>query len=205
MNFYEHLIIVVTTLLFNGIFVFFVRNWLLERLKNYIKHGYDVSLENIKTLLRQQADVKLEDYRFQIEIRKKWLSDLSGLSSIFLNRVKEYIDEHNKYVRNDQLTVKINEKVDIYKKNLDNLARLLSDISDAKFQLELLIYEDDQERCIHNSLDFISNWLKTELVDNFVNKTGVDYESNSYKELFKNIELFKDEVKKLYEKKSRKL
>lgn len=113
MNKLEYLGLVFGQSLLLGLVLFLAKNWVLERLKNSIKHEYDKSLEQfkgdlkiendkeleeIKALLKKQTDVNLEDYRFQIEIRKKWLTDIKDESTRYLGSIKEQTNLINEYL-----------------------------------------------------------------------------------------------------------
>lgn len=78
--------VVLTQAFFFSVLFLIVKHWLLERLKNSIKHEYDVSLERfkgeikaesdkdleeLKALLKQVSDQNLEEYKYEIEKRKR--------------------------------------------------------------------------------------------------------------------------------------
>lgn len=78
--------VVLTQAFIFGVLGLIGKNWLLERLKNSIKHEYDVSLEKfkgeikaesdkdleeLKALLKQVSDQNLEEYKYEIEKRKR--------------------------------------------------------------------------------------------------------------------------------------
>ncbi len=265
MNFIEYLGIAFAPSLTLGLVIFFARNWFLERLKNSIKHEYDLSLEkfkgelkhdndkslenlkadlksnndlslekfkgelkhdndkllekfkgelklghdkeleDLKAILKKQTDVNLEDYRFQIEIRKKWIEDFKHLSSNFIDKVKENVDINNKYILNSDLLLKKNEdKFNLYKETMHNIAQRFAELKTIKFKIELLIIDCDQYGSeIFKSMCFIENWIYTE-VDPFAEKL-FDFKSDEFLPLKEHEEAFKNNVKKLLQLKSEKL
>lgn len=205
-----------------GLVVFMARNWFLERLKNSIKYEYDLSLESfksdlkkqndkeleeIKSFLKRQSDINLEDYRFRIDIRKSLLNDLVTLSSNFIVKTREYIDLLNNFIIKTELDQRdLKAREDNYKKTLQDFGKVLTDITIIRYQLELLINNDDiYAEEILSSLIFIENWLRTELEENFVSVEPIDYKSDSYSKLSEQMKIFKESIKALRNSKTESL
>ncbi|QXW27191.1 hypothetical protein KXJ74_07200 [Acinetobacter johnsonii] len=222
MSILEFIVITLAPSLTLGIVLFLAKNWFLERLKNSIKHEYDISLEkfkgelksshdkeleDLKAFLKKQTDINLEDYRFQIELRKKWVDDFRNLSSIYLDKVKENVDIINKYIINDELALNnVDDQFNNYKQTLNTIGKIFSEQKNIKFKIELLIFDCGQYgKEINNNLCFIENWLTTELVENFVNKIAIDFQSEKVLMLKESTDAFKINVMNLLAEKSNKL
>lgn len=219
MELIEYLAIAFAPSLTLGVVVFLTKNWFLERLKNGIKHEYDISLEkfkgelkanhdkeleDLKALLKKQTDINLEDYRFQIELRKKWIDDFKNLSSDYLDKAKENVDIINKYISKHKLALgDITTQFDIYKETLNHIGQIFAELKKIKFKIELLIYNCGQYgEEINNNMFFIENWIMTELKEHFSKRISIDFESDKVLVLKENTEAFKANVKKLLTEKS---
>lgn len=215
----EYLAIAFAPSLTLGVVLFLAKNWFLERLKNGIKHEYDISLEkfkgelkashdkeleDLKAILKKQTDINLEDYRFQIELRKKWIDDFKNLSSDYLDKAKENVDIINKYISKHELALDdIATQFDIYKETLSHIGQIFAELKKIQFKIELLIYDCDQYgEVINNNMTFIENWIKTELTEHFANRIAIDFESDKVLALKENTDAFKANVKKLLTEKS---
>lgn len=202
--------------------IFLAKNWFLERLKNSIKHEYDISLEklkgeiksvhdkeleDLKALLKKQTDINLEDYRFQIELRKKWLDDFKNLCSNYLDKVKENVDRTNKYILEDELALdNTDDQFNNYKETLMHIGELFAQLKNIQFKIELLI--DDSSlygEKINNNMHYIENWIREELAENFAKKITIDFKSDKVLLLLEQTKDFKANVKKLLAEKSTKL
>lgn len=222
MIFLDYLVIVLAPSLTLGVVIFLAKSWFLERLKNGIKHEYDLSLEtfkgelkashdkdleDLKAFLKKQTDINLEDYRFQIELRKKWVDDFRDLSSNYLDKVKENVNIVNKYIINDKLALNnIDDQFNNYKHTLNTIGQIFAELNAIKFKIELLIYDSGQHgKEINKNLCFIENWITTELDEHIEKKIAIDYKSEKLLMLKECTEAFKINVMKLLAEKSNKL
>lgn len=222
MIFLDYLVIVLAPSLTLGVVIFLAKSWFLERLKNGIKHEYDLSLEtfkgelkashdkdleDLKAFLKKQTDINLEDYRFQIELRKKWVDDFRNLSSNYLDKVKENVDIVNKYIIKDKWALSnVDEQFDNYKQTLNTIGQIFAELKAIKFKIELLIFDcGEYGKEINKNLCFIENWIATELDENFAKKIAIDYKSEKVLTLKECTEAFKINVMKLLAEKSNKL
>ncbi len=219
MRIFDYMIMTIAPSLTLGIVVFLAKNWFLERLKNSIKHEYDIALEkfkgemksshdkeleDLKALLKKQTDINLEDYRFQIELRKKWLDDFRNLCSAYLDKLKENVDRTNKFIMHHELALgNVDNQLDNYKETLDHISQLYAELRGIKFKIELLVYDCDlYGEKINNHMNFIEEWIRNTMEKHFVGKIPFDYKSNEAKTLLKKIDEFKNDVKILIIEKS---
>ena len=220
MNFIEYLGIAIAPSLTLGLVIFLARNWFLERLKNSIKHEYDLSLEKfkselkiendkeleeIKALLKKQTDVNLEDYRFQMEIRKKWISDIKDESTKYLGSIKEQTNLINEYLIDvDRITAEELDKK--HYQILEKLSQMTVERTMNQFKLEILLQSENlHNRKTDNIFNNIQKWLKDDLIDHFLNKKNIDPESSNYAEFILNIINFKTFIIDIVKLKSEKL
>ncbi|MFW1971067.1 hypothetical protein [Acinetobacter bereziniae] len=220
MNFIEYLGIALAPSLTLGLAVFLIKNWFLERLKNSIKHEYDLSLEKfkgdlkiendkeleeIKALLKKQTDVNLEDYRFQIEIRKKWISDIKDESTKYLGSIKEQTNLINEYLIDvDRVTAEELDKK--HYQILEKLSQMTVERTMNQFKLEILLQSENLHNYkTVNIFNNIQKWLKDDLMDHLYNKTNIDPESSNYAEFLLNINNFKILIIEIVKLKSDKL
>lgn len=216
----EYLGLVFGQSLLLGLVLFLAKNWVLERLKNSIKHEYDKSLEQfkgdlkiendkeleeIKAILKKQTDANLEDYRFQIEIRKKWLSDLKDESTNYIGSIKKQTNLINEYL----IDINRVSSEELEKKQyqiLEKLSQITVERTMIQFKLEILLQNEN----LHSNKSIylfnnIQKWLQDDLMDHFHNKKDIDPESSSYKEFVSNIVNFKTYIIHSVKLKSEKL
>ncbi|ENX22453.1 hypothetical protein F892_01695 [Acinetobacter vivianii] len=222
MNILDYVVITLAPSLTLGGILYLAKNWFLERLKNSIKHEYDISLEklkgviksthdkeleDLKAFLKKQTDINLEDYRFQIEIRKKWLDDFKNLCSIYLGAVKENVDRTNKYIVDHDFALgNVDEEFNILKEAMKDVGQLYAQLKLIQFKIELLINDCGKYgEEINRNMCFIENWIRTELDDNFAKRIPLDFGSEKVLLLSAQTDSFKANVKKLLEEKSTKL
>lgn len=191
----EYLVIAFAPSLTLGIVVFLAKNWFLERLKNSIKHEYDVSLEKfkselkiesdkeleeIKAILKKQTDVSLEDYRFQIEIRKKWLNDVMEASIEYLSLVRGQINTVQEFAMTSE-PVPLNTKDECFKKCLEKISKNTVNLTSLTFKLEILIFGVEPfTTSINKNMTAINDVLGEMSLHHHYKRVPIDIKSERY-------------------------
>ncbi|ENX00909.1 hypothetical protein F900_01893 [Acinetobacter modestus] len=220
MSFIEFLLISLAPSLPLGIIIFCFKNWFLERLKNSIKHEYDLSLEKfkgeikfendqeleeIKALLKKQTDVNLEDYRFKIELRKKWLNDVREASIEYLFLIRGQINTVQEYVVECQLTQhNLNEEK--YKTSLAKVSSATVNLDSITFKIETLIFKSDSIGSeILKNMAKINDLLGKMTLHHHSTREPILSNSERYIDLQKNINAFKINIMSLLKQKNENL
>ncbi|WP_151744866.1 hypothetical protein [Acinetobacter calcoaceticus] len=202
-----------------GLVVFMFRNWFLERLKNSIKHEYDMSLENfksdlkiendkeleeIKALLKKQTDANLEDYRFKIEIRKKWLNDVREASIEYLFIVRGQINLVQTFVIANPPTFS-NMKDENYKMSLEKISNTTVDLDSVTFKLETLIvgFEPNATEIFKNMKE-INDLVGMLSLNHHTKRQPILPNNQQYMDLQNSINKFKNNVMSLLKEKTEK-
>ncbi|WP_151676768.1 hypothetical protein [Acinetobacter nosocomialis] len=201
-----------------GLVVFMVRNWFLERLKNSIKHEYDMSLESfksdlkiendkeleeIKALLKKQTDANLEDYRFKIEIRKKWLNDVREASIEYLFIVRGQINLVQTFVIANPSTNNSTMIDENYKKSLEKISNTTVDLGSVTFKLETLIVGLEPIATeIFKNMKEINDLVGTMSINHHTKRQPILPNTKEYIDLQESINKFKNNVMNLLKEKT---
>jgi|GEM_PF-6027475 len=167
MTFLEWVASTFGTSVFLGILVFLLRNIILERLKNAVKHEYDIALESHKANLKRDYDIQIEKLKSQLQIANTRFAHIFVLQAEAIASTHKLIlpllDATHDYIHSIYQT-----SIEDKQKAQEKFNKLRSEFHQY-FYSNLIYIPTDTAKLIKNFLDMVESYaLKNSMFNSMV-------------------------------------
>ncbi len=180
-----------TSLLASGGLVWVCREWISARLTKSIQHEYDVKLEDFKSRIHFEYELKLEankkDFQRVLDehqIRfKYWYDEKSKAEKSLYSSLSEMYYSYVKFVHEDTVFLKYSNNSDRVRLTQE-MIDYLQGISEKCFSnwLKQRLYLDDEEDAIINKLFLINSEIEGVCID-YIHKNNLEQLKSCIKDI----------------------